>query len=89
MIVFSYLLFQKESESGNRSNSNNITSQKSRKDTIKMSFTELRKKVAKDEIFCKDHYNSVQESLAMFKDDPLVYKPGKILLKHSCKVLAQ
>ena len=54
-----------------------------------MSFTELRKKVAKDEIFCKDHYNSVQESLAMFKDDPLVYKPGKILLKHSCKVLAQ
>ena len=29
-----------------------------------------------EEYYITNHYNSVQESLSLFRDDPLIHKPG-------------
>jgi len=29
-----------------------------------------------DEYYIKDHYKTINESLALFQNDPLVHKPG-------------
>jgi hypothetical protein len=77
--------FQKESDT-NKANSKK-DSQKSVPGDIKgeKAEEEPRSEMTLGEYYITNHYKSVQESLALFKDDPLVHKPG-LFCQFNCNV---
>ena len=51
---------------------------------------ETKSEMSLEEYYIKKHCNSVQESLALFKDDPLVHKPGETatVFEYVCSIVA-
>ena len=84
MFAFSIKIIYFQKETKNDKGGSKKTNQKSGTDNKML--TEEKKKGEKnetknemplEEYYVKKHYNSVLESLALFKDDPLVHKPGE------------